>query len=129
MMDLQIRRLAIHQPTFFLPTRASTFLTGGLVGKGNRAGIMVGVPSLLVSMGLREPVIIILVIRMVLGLWKTTGLLLSRKPTRVRPRRGLCVLAGLGTDWGSIVVHGADGFACAFEELYHLFFREVGAVD
>ena len=126
-MHLQIRRVAVHQSTLFLPARTSAFLTGELVGEGNRARVMIRVPSLLVPVGLREP-FVILVIRMVFGLREVTRLVLSRKPTRV-PRGSLCVLTGLRTDWGSIIVHGADSFACAFEEPDHLFFGEMSAVN
>ena len=124
-MHLQIRRVAVHQPTLFLPTRTSTLFTREFVGEGNRARVVVRVPPLLVSVGLRKS-FIILVIRMVFRLREVTGLLFPRESTGV-PR--LCVLAGLRTDWSSIIVHGADSFACAFEEPDHLFFGEVSAVD
>ena len=54
--------------------------------------------------------------------------MLPGKPTSVLTRCSLSVLAGLGADWSSIMVHGADGFACTLEKLDHLFFSEVGAI-
>ena len=82
MMHPQIRRVAVHQSTLFLPTRTSAFLTGELVGEGNSARVIKRVPSLCVPVGLGEP-FVILIIRMVFGLREVTGLLLSRKPTGI----------------------------------------------
>lgn len=55
-------------------------------------------------------------------------MLLPREPPRVRTRRGLCILPGLGADWGPVFMHSTDSLTCAFEELDHLSLGEMGAV-